>query len=529
MLLILKTPQILDSVLRSHVSRLAISLEAQVVNSGSSSRDDSPSGQNDPIFIGSPKNINDPFILNQGQDTENSDTESRHIFCVWKVPVFLARPRTRLHSPSIIFTASAYLKPDVSAELNSGRDGYLQSGMPSGYNLLQSFANDPSLNGVEPRLSALRVSKVAPVTRQQELLKHIRALQQLTLRIYPVIHTRIRFSRPTTMPPSSAVVAMLEVDFTPHFDCEVVLDKIELSIPDSVVENLNDRAGLRLPLHCVSHDHITFLYNIRPQEVDVTPRNPTRELSISIRATAQVEPGVCMAPLSMSWTTNLDFTTPVNPGFGPPSAGTGIQRAHRPSQLSISGQAVTPLKSPSAIRPDALPTLEAATTRAEVSMQDLGITMSFTGPKEIVRPGDIFSWTVYVVNRATEKTALPPRKLALVAVPRRRRNEVRPVRPPSTTTRRKGESEIADAVQDENVLHAFQKNAVIDSTDVVCLSADTRVGPLAPGACHVVELQFLALQEGLAGIEAVRVVDLGSQEHVDIRDLPTTIIAPVGA
>ena len=529
MLLILKTPQILDSVLRSHVSRLAISLEAQVVNSGSSSRDDSPSGQNDPIFIGSPKNINDPFILNQGQDTGNSDTESRHIFCVWKVPVFLARPRTRLHSPSIIFTASAYLKPDVSAELNSGRDGYLQSGMPSGYNLLQSFANDPSLNGVEPRLSALRVSKVAPVTRQQELLKHIRALQQLTLRIYPVIHTRIRFSRPTTMPPSSAVVAMLEVDFTPHFDCEVVLDKIELSIPDSVVENLNDRAGLRLPLHCVSHDHITFLYNIRPQEVDVTPRNPTRELSISIHATAQVEPGVCMAPLSMSWTTNLDFTTPVNPGFGPPSAGTGIQRAHRPSQLSISGQAVTPLKSPSAIRPDALPTLEAATTRAEVSMQDLGITMSFTGPKEIVRPGDMFSWTVYVVNRATEKTALPPRKLALVAVPRRRRNEVRPVRPPSTTTRRKGESEIADAVQDENVLHAFQKNAVIDSTDVVCLSADTRVGPLAPGACHVVELQFLALQEGLAGIEAVRVVDLGSQEHVDIRDLPTTIIAPVGA
>jgi hypothetical protein len=34
------------------------------------------------------------------------------------------------------------------------------------------------------------------------------------------------------------------------------------------------------------------------------------------------------------------------------------------------------------------------------------------------------------------------------------------------------------------------------------LSADTRVGPLAPGACHVVELQFLALQEGVVGLEA---------------------------
>lgn len=401
--------------------------------------------------------------------------------------------------------------------------------MPSGYNLLESFANDPGLNNVQPRLSALRVSKVAPVTRQQELLQHIRALQQLTLRIYPVIHTRIRFSRPNTSPASSAVVAMLEVDFTPHFDCEVVLDKIDLTVPDSNIENLNETAGLRLPLNCVSHDHITFLYHISPQKTDVSLRNLTRELSISINATAHIEPGVCMAPLSMSWTTTLDFTTPVNPGFGPPSAGTGIQRAHRPSQLSISGQTVTPLKSPSAIRPDALPTLEAATTRAETSIQDLGITMSFTGPSEPVHPGDIFSWTVYVVNRATEKNALPPRKLALVAVPKRRRHEVRSVRPPSTTSRRKGEAEIADAVQDENILHAFQKNAIVDSTDVVCLSADTRVGPLAPGACHVAELQFLALQEGLAGIEAIRVVDLGSQEHVDIRDLPTTIISPIGA
>jgi hypothetical protein len=473
--------------------------------------------------------LNDPFIFGQNDDTESDDAKGKHIYCVWKVPVFLTRPRTRLVSPSIVFTASAYLKPDVSAELNSGRDGYLQSGVPSGYNLLESFANDSSLNGAQPRLSALRVSKVAPVTRQQELLQHIRALQQLTLRIYPVIHTRIRFSRPNTAPASSAIVAMLEVDFTPHFDCEVVLDKIELSVPESNIENLNNDAGLQLPLNCVAHDHITFLYHISPQKMDITPRNPIRELSISINATAHIEPGVCMAPLSMSWTTTLDFTTPVNPGFGPPSAGTGIQRAHRPSQLSISGQTVQPLKSPSAIRPDALPTLEAATTRAETTIQDLGITMSFTGPSEPVHPGDIFSWTVYVVNRAAEKNALPPRKLALVAVPKRRRHELRQVRPPSTTSRRKGESEIADAVQDENILHAFQKNAVVDSTDVVCLSADTRVGPLAPGACHVAELQFLALQEGLVGIEAIRVVDLGSQEHVDIRDLPTTVILPLGA
>ncbi|KAJ2970428.1 hypothetical protein NQ176_g8192 [Zarea fungicola] len=103
------------------------------------------------------------------------------------------------------------------------------------------------------------------------------------------------------------------------------------------------------------------------------------------------------------------------------------------------------------------------------------------------------------------------------------------MRPPSTASRRHGEKEISAAVVDDNVLHALQKSAALDGSDLVCLSADTRVGPLGPGACHVVELQFLALRPGVAGIEAIRVIDLGSQEHVDIRDLPTTIIEPLGA
>ncbi len=155
--------------------------------------------------------------------------------------------------------------------------------------------------------------------------------------------------------------------------------------------------------------------------------------------------------------------------------------------------------------------------------------MSFNAPTETIRPGDVFSWTIYVLNRSTAKAGRPPRKLALIAVPKRRRHENRSVRPPSTASRRQGEKEIADAVVDENVLHAMQKNGTVDGVDVVCLSADARVGPLGPGACHIVELQFLALKAGVAGVEAIRVVDLGSQEHVDIRDLPTTIIEPLGA
>jgi hypothetical protein len=41
-----------------------------------------------------------------------------------------------------------------------------------------------------------------------------------------------------------------------------------------------------------------------------------------------------------------------------------------------------------------------------------------------------------------------------------------------------------------------------------------------------VELKFLALKVGIVEVEAVRVVDLGTQEHVDIKDLPGILVSP---
>ena len=67
----------------------------------------------------------------------------------------------------------------------------------------------------------------------------------------------------------------------------------------------------------------------------------------------------------------------------------------------------------------------------------------------------------------------------------------------------------------------MQRNSAVDSTEVVCMSTEARIGPLAPSACFEVELKFMALKVGIVTVEAVRVSDLGTQEHVDITDLPT--------
>ncbi|KAL7961424.1 TRAPP trafficking subunit Trs65 domain-containing protein [Trichoderma compactum] len=535
-LLVLKTPWLPRKELDYHLSRISISLEAQVANGSIPGRDSPNSSES--IFSGRLKETKKPFVIEDkmesGSDVEGEEDEEepRFVYAMWKLPVLLIRPRMRLHSPAVVFSASASLDPDLWTEPVAPDVGYLPSGLPSGFNLLESFSNDFALNGVKPRLSALRVSRVAPVTRQQDFMTRLRTLPQLSIKVFPVLHTRIRFSRPNTIPMSRSIVALLEIDFTSHFECEALLNSIRLTSPNGTVENLNDEAGLGLPLSCVSHDHVTLLYHIQPQQTETTlPRDTSGSLEISIAASVLVIPGVCTPSLTMSWTTALDFSLPVNPSFGTASE-SGIQRAHRPTQLSIGSvaQVITHLKSPSAIRPDALPTLEASTNRTEASIPDLGITMSFTAPSAPVHPGDIFSWTVYVVNRSSDKAnSRPPRKLALVAVPKRRRAEVRPIRPPSSSGRRRGDKEIADAVLDENVIHALQKSATLETSELICLSADTRVGPVAPGACHVVELQFLALQEGVVGLEAIRVVDLGSQEHVDIGDLPTMIVEPLAA
>jgi hypothetical protein len=458
----------------------------------------------------------------------------------------------RLQLPSVVFSGVASLKINSAASDQASRpsNGYMQSCVPSGLNLLESFANDPLLGGVVPRLSAQRVSKVAPLTKPKDALHRISGLQTLKLKIYPVLHTRVRFSRPNTTPPSASLIALLEVDFTPYSDCEVKLDKLTLSVTDGTVDDLNSQDGMSLPLSCVAHDHLTFLYKLSPQQRDIVSRNLARDLLITIEVLVLVrpddEPNPCTPRLVMTWTTALDFTPPVNPGFGQPKT-TPIQRSHRPSQLSISGGVDSqPLVSPSVIRPDALPTLEAATARpAETALPDFGITMTFTGPTHPVRLGEEFTWNVFVVNR-TKPDMMPPtpsapasvlaqhaaatasRKLMLVPIPRRRRNELRVIRPPSTAggvgVNNKRDPLIADAVLDESVVHAMQRNSVVDVSELICLSADVRVGPLAPNGCAVVELRFLALREGVVGLEAVRVVNLGSQEHVDVRELPLVVV-----
>lgn len=352
-------------------------------------------------------------------------------------------------------------------------------------------------------------------------MRPLRNISRQSIKVLPAINARVRYSKPSATPTSPVVIASVDVDVTSFANCEVTLQKVEVKINGGNVDDLSAMSGMILPIVSLPQDDITFLYRLCPDDLDTTSKSLVRTLEISILAKAKLS-DVCQPDISMQWTTSLDFTPPVNPGFGNPTQ--PIQRPHRPAQLSIgSSMDATPL---SVSRPDALPSIDVTTRhQRNSSIPDFGVTMTFTGPSSEtpIYPGELFVWSVFIVNRSDR-----PRKLALVVIPKRRRTETRITRPPSTGHGgTQQDPKVADAVVDENIIFAMQKNSVVETTEVVCVSTDTRVGPLAPSACYDVELKFMALKVGILGVEAVRVIDLGSQEHVDIKDLPTIVVSPL--
>lgn len=76
---------------------------------------------------------------------------------------------------------------------------------------------------------------------------------------------------------------------------------------------------------------------------------------------------------------------------------------------------------------------------------------------------------------------------------------------------------------DDNIVHAMQKSAAGQDAELVCLSADVRVGPLLPGTCHSTELKLLPLKAGSLHLEAVRLTDINTNESTDIKDLPDIV------
>ncbi|KAL4782973.1 TRAPP trafficking subunit Trs65-domain-containing protein [Aspergillus varians] len=504
--IVLRLSNCSQNSLRTHLQNLEIHLDAFAIDPAEAVAEN-PTPTRDLIFSGVVDTRAEPLLV--VNEFEGETGEGNHVYVIWNIETFLKRPRVRIQHPSIIFIASASLNPAETRQDDAREDAYLPSLVPASTNVLQPLTADSTFGQKDPFLPASRLLRVVPAKYSEDPIYNVLQESGHPTRIVPAASARIRYSRLNSFSGRPTTIANLDFEITPFLNCEVIFDKADLRLSDGSIEILTDGTGLAPPVTCYPRDDITLIYKLTPEygpdSRDLTTVTVST-LDISLEAIIKVSEN-CNPRILMQWTTNIDFSMALNPNFGAPSQ--ALQRTNRPTSLStIPGQvgAVS----------GGVQTSRTSLRERAYSTTDMGVTMSFSGPQS-VDVGKPFSWNVFIVNRSTT-----PRKFAMIAIPRRKVANARGhvARPSSSSMSNRRSDQVAEAVTDDNIVHAMQKSVAGQEADLVCLSTDVRVGPLLPGTCFATELKFLPLAVGSLRLESVRLIDVNTNETTDIKDLP---------
>ncbi|KAF9892556.1 hypothetical protein FE257_001665 [Aspergillus nanangensis] len=493
--------------LKHHLQNLDIRVDAFAIDPAETVAEN-PTPTRDLVFSGTINIAEEPLVV--VNEFEGESGSGNHVYVIWSVETFLKRPRIRIQHPSLLFIASATLNPAENRQTDTREDDYLPPLVPASTNVLQPLSSDKVFPQNDPFLPASRLLRVIPAKSSEDPIYSIQQDSGHPIRVVPAASARIRYSRLNSYSGRPTTVASLDFEVTPFLTSDVMFDKAEIYMTDGTVEPLTDTPGLQFPIPCRSRDDITLIYKLTP-EYGPDP-NPSTTVMVStmdilLEATIHLSEN-CKPRIQMQWRTNVDFSIALNPTFGGPSQ--ALQRSNRPTSLPMTGNQAnnTPTGGP--------PPSRSSIRERAYSITDMGVTISFSGPPS-VEVGKAFSWNVFIVNRSTT-----PRKFAMIAIPRRKRPDPRGhvARPSSSSLSGRKERQVAEAVTDDNIVHAMQKNVMGQEAELVCLTTDVRVGPLLPGTCFATELKLLSLSVGALHLEAVRLVDVNTNETTDIRDLP---------
>lgn len=436
------------------------------------------------------------------------------------------RPRIRLQSPMVEFKVSGTLSPGQE-QLDQLQDPYLPSGVPASVNLLEPLSHDPNLKGFEPKLTASRLSRVQPWDRGADVSNRIlRAAKPVRYPAVPAISSRVHYTRSKNLAGKASLIASLDLETSPFSNEDIELKQVSLTLSEGLSEDLVSPHRPDVPWICRPKDIAVYLFRLTLDSSlpDGLSATAAQMVEITIEATVMAS-DTCRPKVHMHWKTGVDFSGALNPTFGAP--GQSMQRGRRPTSLPVTPGPSSKKTVPVSAREDEegqplSPGGPRSRPRA-TSVSDLGVAITFTAPRS-VQVGQPFSWKTLVVNGSGR-----PRRLAMTAIPRRRR-DWKGHAPKSSAASIGGiyskEGDIAEAVVDENVLYAMQHSTTAASesqSQVLCLSTDVRIGPIAPGSCVDTKLEFMPLATGYLQIEAVRVVDMASGDAVDIRDLPDIV------
>ncbi|KAI9734869.1 MAG: hypothetical protein M1834_001949 [Cirrosporium novae-zelandiae] len=551
---VLRLPYVEEDVLKSFLNRVTLTVEVQIVQVQPAQpprpvldRDGRPKDPlprlKEVIFHTDINGSEEPIVIVRGNDDDEDEKHTHLIYALWKVDTLLSRPRTRIQPPAVVFRVYGTCGPGPVSRGEAGQGEYMQPLVPASVNILGALKNDPAFKGTEPRLSALRVSRVLPASPTiRESSRHIRPCPPREIKIVPAVSARVRYSRINTYAARPTTVASMDFEVLPFGRCSVTLESIEIQFPSGVITDLTDTPDLKPPLLCQTRDETTFLYRLVPSPVansKIIPANATTSpsllstLSLTLTCTAHLTPS-CHPKLTLHWLSPVDFSTQLNPNF--PLSTQPLQRPHRPASLPVSaappmdGTANTSFDSthfiPGSTRASASFTPGATGSFSPYLSTALTITFASRATVSVAQP---FQWTVTITNRSSES-----QKIALLPIAHRKKGSIkvksfhRPKQQSTGSNKSDGGKkeiiDLAEPVVDENIVFAVQRNSVAEPADLVCLTPEVKVGPLYPSSCHVTALTFLPLSKGPLRIDAVRVVDLNTGESVDVRDVPDVLV-----
>jgi len=515
---------------------------------------------------------------------EQADREGEVILrLIWEVVINLGRPRIRLQDPSIVFIPIATL---IASESTTDSE-YLKPFTTFEPNILEPLKGTPGI-GDHLYLPFSRLEKVVPTPSNKDVRISIQNRGSEPIPAHLVVMPRLKYNKINTSKPIPMTIASLDVDINPLISVGGTVESIHVNMATGKATALMPDF---LPMSFKSKDGITFLYNLQSsqqlskaeqplQQPELANTNTTQNTTIDV-LTIRIIIKLMLSPTStatlhLNWTTNVDFSLPLNPTFGAPAQ--PLQRTNRPTSLNFTPypdpprQPQQPHKSTTSLTLGTNPTNRTASTSlqhyniptspptgnpASLPLSSI-LSISFTAPDSPATINVPFAWRVLIINNSTK-----PVKLAIVPLPRIQRptnptqhfakrhalkasnasllqlsNNTPTNRPKASDMKHAQHQSVAKAVVDEHLLYALHHpaqssgtSAVPLDTDLVSLTAELRIGPLGVGQCHETEIRWVAYKEGVLTVDAVRVVDLAREGEGgvgvihDITELPEVVVA----
>lgn len=383
------------------------------------------------------------------------------------------RPKLRLQSPTIVFQPSAILRDANPTEHGLSEDPYLPGGVSIPTNLLDSLKHDPVLRGFQPKLSALRLSRIGSAGEDIDFNSHsLKVLPQRNFRAIPPLTARVRYFKSSVPGVKLALFASLDLETAPFSNHDVIITAIEVNLSEGSAIAL-DSAPLKLPMPCRPKDNASFLFHLTPTRgrIELPSDTSLTSTTLDIRIEANVIISeTCRPRIKMRWKTGVDFTMALNPSLG--ASGQLSQHNQNPGILPVTARGdgvVTMLDNEGK---SAVEMVNSGALQRIKSASGLGITITFTAPR-VVRVGEPFHWDAFLVNRSDMA-----RRLAILVIPKRKRGDFKGHSSRASNSSMGGRKDggIAEHFIDENLLYAMQRNTGREPPEIVSLSTDIKIG-----------------------------------------------------